>query len=119
MSAHSFTPGPWLIGEAQSIDETWSIVTTSGGSIIANVNDRHDRLSNARLISAAPDLLAALRLHQAWSDSEDAGPDYGDQTRATHPDGERIWRQWWDGNLSLCERAQDATRAAIAKAGQS
>jgi len=58
-------------------------------------------------------LTEALRLHQAWSDSEDAGPDYGAQTRDTHPDGERIWRQWWDGNLDLCARAQEATRAAL------
>jgi hypothetical protein len=55
------TPAPWLIGEDQCVDETWSIVTTSGGSIIANVNDRHDRLANARLIAAAPDMLAALK----------------------------------------------------------
>ncbi|MCC6720543.1 MAG: hypothetical protein IT555_21935 [Acetobacteraceae bacterium] len=73
------------------------------------------------LIALAPDMAAALieaekalALHQAWSDSEDAGPDYGDQTRDTHPDGERIWRQWWEGNLSLCDRAQEATRAALA-----
>jgi len=55
------TPAPWLVGEDQSVDETWSIVTTSGGSIIANVNDRHDRLANARLIAAAPDLLEAAK----------------------------------------------------------
>lgn len=58
--------------------------------------------------------IQALRLHQAWSDSEDAGPDYGGQSRDTHPDGELIWRQWWEGNLSLCARAQDETRNALA-----
>lgn len=60
MSDTKFTPGPWLVGEDQCVDEAWSIVTTSGGSIIANVNDRHDRKANARLIAAAPDLYAAL-----------------------------------------------------------
>ena len=64
------------------------------------------------------ELEAALRLHQAWSDSEDSGPNYGGQTRDTHPDGERIWRQWWEGNLDLCARAQEATRAAIAGKGE-
>ena len=68
----------------------------------------------ARKVIAAEKAIEALRLHQAWSDSEDAGPDYGEQSRDTHPDGERIWRQWWDGNLSLCGRAQDMTREAIA-----
>lgn len=55
----------------------------------------------------------ALALHQAWSDSERAGPDYGAQTRDTHPDGESIWRKWWHGQLDLCSRAQDATYAAL------
>lgn len=57
---------------------------------------------------------AALRLHQAWSDSESAGPDYGEQSRTTHPDGERIWEAWWYDNLSLCDGAQKATIAALA-----
>jgi hypothetical protein len=61
------------------------------------------------------DMLEALRLHQAWSDSENAGPNYGDKSRDTHPDGEKIWRAWFDGNIDLCARATEATRAAIAK----
>ena len=73
-----------------------------------------DYAALARKVIAAEKAIEALRLHQAWSDSEDAGPDYGEQSRDTHPDGERIWRQWWDGNLSLCGRAQDMTREAIA-----
>ena len=68
----------------------------------------------ARKVIAAEKAIEALRLHQAWSDSEDAGPDYGGKSRDTHPDGERIWRQWWDGNLGLCSRAQDMTRDALA-----
>ncbi|MEC5412644.1 MULTISPECIES: hypothetical protein [unclassified Aurantimonas] len=66
--------------------------------------------------SPAPDMLAALRLHKAWSRSEDKGPDYGGLSRDTQPDGEAIWRRWWEGNLDLCDRAQKATDAAIAKA---
>jgi len=68
-----------------------------------------------RLIDAAPDMLAALRLHMAWADSERAGPDYGGQTRDTHPDGEKIWSAWWGNQLDLCSRAEAATEAAIAK----
>lgn len=51
-----WTSGPWLIGEDQCVDETWSIVTTTGGSVVANVNDRHNRLANAHLIATAPDM---------------------------------------------------------------
>ena len=65
------------------------------------------------LMQRIAELEAALRLHKAWFDSESAGPNYGGQTRATHPHGERIWRQWWDGNLDLCDRAQRATDAAL------
>lgn len=56
---------------------------------------------------------AALRLHKAWSDSDAAGPDYGGQTRNTHPDGEIIWRRWWENQLDLCDRAITATNAAL------
>jgi hypothetical protein len=65
------------------------------------------------------DLLAALRLHKAWSDSERAGPDYGGQTRDTHPDGERIWNAWWNNQIDLCDRANTATDAAITRATES
>ena len=54
-------------------------------------------------------LVQALRLHKAWSDSEKTGPDYGGQTRDTHPDGEKIWRIWWDNQVDLCDRATRAT----------
>ena len=59
-------------------------------------------------------LVKALRLHKAWSDSDKTGPDYGGQTRGTHPDGEKIWRIWWDSQLSLCGRAVAATDEALA-----
>ena len=60
-------------------------------------------------------LVKALRLHKAWSDGEKTGPDYGCQTRDTHPDGEKIWRIWWDNQLSLCDRAVSATDEALAR----
>ena len=123
------TPGPWAVSPT---DDT--TVICPARSVVANIDGDYNEPdlwpimeANASLIALAPSLAArvieqdariarlteALRLHQAWSDSEDAGPDYGAQTRDTHPDGERIWRQWWDGNLDLCARAQEATRAAL------
>ena len=59
-------------------------------------------------------LVKALRLHKAWSDSERTGPDYGGQTRDTHPDGEKIWGIWRNNQLSLCDRAVSATDEALA-----
>ena len=72
--------------------------------------------ANARLIAAAPDLLAACRAMIAWDDAEKAGPDYGSQTRETHPSGEAIWRTWWDSQHELCRQAFDGARAAITRA---
>ena len=60
-------------------------------------------------------LVQALRLHKAWSDGEKTSPDYGGQTRDTHPDGEKIWRIWWDNQLDLCDRAIRATDEVLAR----
>ena len=130
-----YTPGPWKLHVAESFDgrstfhyhEVW---TDDLDVIAEEVYRAHNdgRRDSMRLIAAAPDLhclaldlaaererlLTALRLHKAWADSERTGPDYGGQSRDTHPDGERIWRQWWDNQLDLCDRAQTATDAALA-----
>jgi len=55
----AFTPGPWS-HSFESVDPEWAIVTTSGGAVIANVNADHRQEANARLIAAAPDMLAML-----------------------------------------------------------
>ena len=115
------------IGSMRDTTTVAKVLGTTSGLLDGFAAPIRQADANARLIALAPTLAArvieqdariarlteALRLHQAWSDSEDAGPDYGAQTRDTHPDGERIWRQWWDGNLDLCARAQEATRAAL------
>lgn len=124
------TPGPWVLkvraGMGKAKDATAADIEALGpyrGDIARLQSAEHiggiaadELVANARLIAAAPDMLAALRLHQAWADSERAGPDYGDQARDTHPNGEEIWRRWWHGNLDLCDRANRETAAAIAKA---
>ena len=60
MSTQKHTSGPWKFS-FESIDSEWAIVTTASGSIIANVNSNQRQKANARLIAAAPDLLAALQ----------------------------------------------------------
>ena len=71
MTNTSHTPGPWRV-IFESIDPEWSVVTDARGNIVANVNSetgpdvpplvstKMPRDANARLIAAAPDLLAAL-----------------------------------------------------------
>jgi hypothetical protein len=71
MKTPSHTPGPWRV-VLESVDPEWAVVTTQGGRIVTNVNLEGGitdagkpaimpRDANARLIAAAPDLLAVLR----------------------------------------------------------
>ena len=53
------TPGPWVIGKR---DHDVVMVDTASGTAICDVyGESDDRPANARLIAAAPDLLAALK----------------------------------------------------------
>lgn len=54
MSAH--TPGPWFIVQGPSV-----FVTRLDGAHIAKIGAAENMRASARLIAAAPDLLAALR----------------------------------------------------------
>lgn len=83
------TPGPWLVNfEQNKFDSRHSKVQVVDGSsaslnngglplVLANVNampfnDESEPLANARLIAAAPDLLAALeRLAHPMADDDD------------------------------------------------
>jgi hypothetical protein len=129
--SNAHTPGPWVltikpaehdadftvaeIEQPRSVKYRGAVTRMQSAEHIYGIG-REELIANARLIAAAPDMLEALRLHQAWADSERTGPDYGEQTRDTHPNGEEIWRRWWYGNLDLCDRANSATLAVIAKA---
>lgn len=64
MSKH--TPGPWIFyADVPSMQPDWHIVTTANRMrVLANVHIEPGNavdLSNAHLIAAAPDLLAALK----------------------------------------------------------
>jgi len=67
------TPGPWNV--------TGLYVREQDGGLVASINDLwHDQktpkaemAANARLIAAAPELLAALEDTKLWLESDDAG----------------------------------------------
>jgi hypothetical protein len=54
----SHTPGPWT---SHDNGDTTSYITARGGADIADTRSSVDEPANARLIAAAPDLLAACR----------------------------------------------------------
>ncbi len=68
------TPGPWVYS-FESVDPEWAVITTKGGAVICNVNAGHRQEANARLIAAAPELLAALQglLHNTLSNQSAKG----------------------------------------------
>ena len=99
---------------AERLDNLHPYVGTADAAALLRAADAEIARLRAREADAER-MAEALRLHKAWSQSEDAGPSYGKGfTRDTHPNGERIWRCWWEGNLDLCDRAQKATDAALA-----
>ncbi len=54
------TPGPWAYASAHGNPMSDRITIFSGDSVIATVNNKPSAIANAALLSAAPELLAAL-----------------------------------------------------------
>ena len=118
MTEIKHTPGPWsyCVEPMENGAPFGTVMGSNGESIVYMTLDPDHILANARLIASAPELLEACEAMIAWDDAEKAGPDYGSLTRDTHPEGEAIWRKWWDGQSELCARAFSLARVAIAKA---
>jgi hypothetical protein len=64
VSAH--TPGPWTVGFGAT-DCRWPQVESGDGVIARTYGSRDEE--NARLLAAAPDLLAACKQTLAWFES--------------------------------------------------
>ena len=76
MKTPKHTPGPWSIARTRSGEEYGSI-HGSDGMLVATLGYRvavgsDEDMSNSRLISAAPDLLEALRESVKWLQSAQA-----------------------------------------------
>lgn len=123
------TEGPWtydpengrVVGPAHDHPQSrkLGVELAQTSPIVCFVRGYHgseEANTNGHLIAAAPDLGEACGYIVAWLESEDKGPDYGELTRDTHPEGERIWREWWNEQLELCDKALTFSRAALAKA---
>lgn len=73
MSAHRHTPGPWHIEDTNSAKLTMVVAPDEAGSnagwvVIGQVGGPNKE-ANARMISAAPDMLDALHQARAWLES--------------------------------------------------
>lgn len=61
-----------------------------------------------------PELGELACLHMVmWFTAEETGPDYEGLARDTHPDGEAIWRAWWNRQTELCVSAKDYAHRAL------
>jgi len=98
-----YTPGPWVFhGQHQEIH---AAVDEDGSQVIADMNPDNDypretNAANARLIAAAPELLAALQALTATA-----------RTFRNVPKGQQEW-------TALDDEALNAAFSAIAKATQ-
>ena len=65
---HTFTPGPWRWHLGRGANPRLHIQTSGGYQIASTpkVNKHETREDDARLIAAAPDLLAALHQLDTW-----------------------------------------------------
>ena len=68
MNADQFdghTPGPWYVDDAPDVKHPSVVLADDGATIVAEattvVAEQHDAEANARLIAAAPDLLAEVK----------------------------------------------------------
>lgn len=113
MSKH--TKGPWVVDDNEGFGalKIWSGCAPSGnstipGQIISVIDETaRECEENARLISAAPDLLEALDLITSLASQEWQEPD-GSRKGATDNQGRRMW-------FISADVMQEA-RAAILKA---
>lgn len=118
------TPGPWRLSgpdefgdyTVQPPDEPMAIAAVTNGEMrrMGGMSDEH--AANALMIAAAPDMFEALELLHQWWKREEEGPAYRFGTNRDTPGNERVWREWFDGNLDLCNSTNEKARAALAKA---
>ena len=107
------TPGPWTLPTVTCPDHVYD---STGNVRICALEDRpwQEQDANARLIAAAPDLLAALQTLEALSAEAELWLSNATQARSTitdHIDGKHI-RQVAD-LLSQIRNANKTARAAI------
>jgi hypothetical protein len=85
----SHTPGPWRATQCLADPGTWTIRNTAENRAIARVRARDaegldiDTEANARLIAAAPDLLAACKEAERILHAYFASPNTNEGRRAT------------------------------------
>lgn len=103
-AAHS--AGPWVCRPHHASDALYS-VHAADGSWLTISDAVHE--ANARLIAAAPDLLAALLL-------QNDATEYAAQLSALALDGTRLTEQHMAKGRSLIEKAKEARHDAIARA---
>jgi len=60
-------------------------------------------------------LVEALRFHQLWEKREKEGPLYPFGVTRDTPEGEKIWRAWWNDQLRLCELSHVLTDSALTR----
>ena len=116
--------GPYSCGGYGCYDHNWHMedVLRAYDQVVAERDDAVERGKwvAAELVAMRARLAAAESLNDlvfAWWDREGMGPNYAPYTRDTHPEQQRVWNEWYYGNIELASRFMDemnALRAAVA-----
>lgn len=106
VSESKYTPGPWGLSKAIDI---WVMAGPAHVATIPRAGDGGWSEANARLIAAAPDLLAAVI-------ARTEARQFAAAVSAATPDGETPSKQLLDKADTLFARAEKLEAAAIAKA---
>lgn len=133
MAQEQHTPGPWEARGAMQHGEVlfWDIEPKSTGKYRGSVATVHqaehiegitadERDANAKLIAAAPDMLAALKAEAEADEAFDAADEYTHRADAedwlNDPTGSLHVTEAWDRADRLRGEAKKLRAAAIAKA---
>lgn len=106
MSKQTFTPGPWSIYDDSDDGKTNRIEIVAIGKTVARIycSVPNEDLQNARLIAAAPDLLAALEKATAHIEAMMAHIENKPERFKSH-----CWQQALDARAAIAKATGEPT----------
>ena len=127
------TPEPWHVKHDTNVMTYRTINGTPIECSAFNQNDsrdptceRQNQANASRAVAcvnalaglnpeAVKDVVEACKTFLAWLDREDSSPEYPTGVDRSSPQGDAIWREWFDTNVAICRLAQEQARAALAR----
>lgn len=98
------------------MNELFEMVKSATDASMASFKAGFDSGLEAGRREVNRDLLEACKTFAEWLRREEAGStDQPWHNKRDTPEGERLWREWYDENLRICALAQEQVHAALAQ----